>query len=258
MKIVQLIHGKTGDIKERIASLRAAGFKVIDEPLRPGLLRRWKLDPPSAVVIDLSRAPSLGRDIAAGIRSRKATRHIPVIFAGGDPEKVAGIRELLPDAVYTSWEGIRGALRQAIAHPPASPVKPRSVLAGYAATPLAKKLGIKAGSVVNLVEAPPDFREILSDLPHGARLYFESGGKCDLTLWFVRSGRDLERGMAWMAKTKNQEPLWVLWPKKISRLASDVSQQQVRQTGMDAGMVDYKICSVDATWSGLLFKRSSA
>ena len=207
-------------------------------------------------VIDLTSAPSLGRDVAFGIRSRKATRHIPLVFAGGDPAKVAAIRKLLPDAVYAPWAEIQGAVERAIAHPPATPIKTKSALDGYAGTPLAKKLGVKPGSVVNLVEAPPDYREILGDL--SARLCFESGGKCDLTLWFVRTSGNLERGLAWMAKSKNQGPLWVLWPKKTARLASDLTQQKIRKTGMSAGMVDYKICSVNATWSGLLFKRSSA
>jgi len=105
-------------------------------------------------VIDLSRLPSHGRAIATMLRQRKATRSIPIVFVEGDPEKVARIRETLPDAVYARWRNIRSALRAAIEHPPREPAVPGTMDA-YSASPLPKKLGIKPGSVVLLLGAPP-------------------------------------------------------------------------------------------------------
>jgi hypothetical protein len=158
---------------------------------------------------------------------------------------------VLPDAVYTAWGRIRGALKQALAHPPASPVVPDSVLAGYSGTPLPKKLGIKPNSVVALITAPDNFAASLGELPNGVTFRDQPPG--DLTLWFLRSRRELERGIAGMSATEG--PLWMIWPKKAAGLNTDLTQQDVREIGLATGLVDYKVCAVDATWSGLLFRR---
>ena len=243
MPRIQLIHGDAA----RVEMLRAAGYEVAPEtPLVPGFLRQLRQDPPDAVVIGLDTRPSMGRDIGVGIRHAKATRHVPLVFAGGDPERV---RQVLPDAVYTPWSRIRGALKQAIAHPPADPVAPKSIFAAYSGTPLAKKLGIKPDSVVALVGAPDDFQ-----LPAGVEMRGPARGSRDLTLRFVRSARDLAAAVT----SAPESPLWIVWPKKTSALASELTQQQVREAGLAAGLVDYKICAIDATWSGLLFRQRRA
>jgi hypothetical protein len=146
-------------------------------------------------------------------------------------------------------------LRRAIARPPANPRVPASGLAGYSGTPLPKKLGIKAGSRVALFGAPQDFRRTLGELPEGARLIARARAESDLALWFVRSRRDLERGIERMAARLEHGSMWICWPKKASAMAADVSETEVRRVGLDAGLVDYKICAVDETWSGLLFTR---
>jgi hypothetical protein len=189
------------------------------------------------------------------LRKQAATRHVPLVFVGGDPKKVDRIRELLPDAVYTSWEKMPGALELAIAHPPKDPVVPSSAFAAYAGRPLPAKLGIKPGSAVALVDAPQGFKDTLGELPDGVALLEAPGTRCDLTLWFTRARQDLEGAIGQMVTQAGMGPLWIAWPKKASRLASDLSQQIVRETGLAAGLVDYKICSIDATWSGLLFTR---
>jgi hypothetical protein len=187
------------------------------------------------------------------LRKQAATRHVPLVFVGGEPKKVDRIRELLPDAVYTSWKEMPGALEQAIAHPPQDPVVPSSAFAAYAGRPLPAKLGIKPGSAVTLVDAPQGFKDTLGELPDGVSLVEGPGTRCDLTLWFMRTRQDLEAAIGQMVTQAGMGPLWIAWPKKASRLASDLSQQVVRETGLAAGLVDYKICSIDATWSGLLF-----
>ena len=109
------------------------------------------------------------------------------------------VRQTMPDAVYTTWERIRGALKRAIAHPPAAPVVPASVLAGYAGRPLTQKLGIKPHSVVGLVDAPPGFRETLGSLPDGVVIRDPSRSRCDRIVWFVRTRRELQGGMGEMS-----------------------------------------------------------
>ena len=239
-----------------IEQLRAAGYAVDVRPLRtPADLKAIGGDPPAAVAIDLSRAPSQGRDFGLGIRQQASSRTIPLVFVGGSPARVAQIRALVPDAVCTSDGEVLPAVRRAIARPPAEGVRPASVLAGYAGTLLPRKLGIKPGTVVRLLNAPPGFETTLGDLPEGARVTRCRGGACDLTLWFVPRRRDLEEGLGRVAGAVTTDRLWIVWPKKTSPLAADVSQREVRSAGLHQGLVDYKICAVDDDWSGLLFSR---
>jgi hypothetical protein len=166
---------------------------------------------------------------------------------------VARVRNALPDAVYTTWDQIDHALQYAVAHPPIDPVVPRSVFDVYAGRPLPAKLGIKAHAVVALIDAPPAFEETLGDLPEGVVLRRQIGDDCDLALWFVRSQQALNCGLEEMAASAGQGRLWIAWPKVASGVDSDLSQAVVRQAGLAAGLVDYKICSIDKTWSGLCF-----
>jgi hypothetical protein len=135
---------------------------------------------------------------------------------------------------------------------------PKSPFDGYAGQPLVKKLDIKANTVVALVDAPSDFKKILGALPDGVRLREQAHGKCDIMLWFVRSRKDLKRCVECMASRTDFGSLWIVWPKKSSSLRTDLTQQVVREAGLVEGLVDYKICAIDATWSGLLFTRRKA
>jgi hypothetical protein len=127
--------------------------------------------------------------------------------------------------------------------------------AGYSGTPLPKKLGIKPGSVVRILGAPKGFRKTLGALPEEVELREDSRGRANLTLWFLPSLEVLERGMQAMAASLEEGKIWMIWPKKASGMATDLSEQEVREAGLAAGLVDYKVCAVDATWSGLLFTR---
>ncbi len=155
---IRLIHWNAAEAEERTERLRAVGCEVESNlPSGPELLRALKATPPDAVVIDLSRLPSQGRDVALALRVTQATRRVPIVFVEGEPDKLAGVRKHLPDAVFGSWRGIRGALKRAMEPAPAEPVKPASTLAGYSGTPLPTKLGIKTGSRVASIGAPADF-----------------------------------------------------------------------------------------------------
>lgn len=255
MKRIRLIHSNPAEAKQKTVSLRSAGYSVDFEPLSPAVLRRLKDNPPAAVVIDLSRRPSLGRDLALTLRVSKGTRNIPLIFVEGDPDKVAAVTKLLPDAVYTTWSRIRSSLKRAIAYPPADPVVPRSAMAGYAGAPPTKKLGIKANSVVLLVNAPPAFEKTLGRLPDGVKLRRRTSARPGLTIWFTKSRKDLQRRIQRMVPLAEKAGLWIAWPKRTSQIPTDLSQTLVRKTGLAAGLVDYKIAAIDATWSALLFTK---
>ena len=252
---VRLIHWNVAEAEERAAGIRVWRYEVHAGPLTAPGLRQLREDPPDAVVIDLSRLPSQGRDVGLGLRTYATTRRVPLVFVGGDPDKVAGVRALLPDATYTTWGRIRSALARAIASPPAAPVVPSSALAGYSGTPLPRKLGIRENSVVVLVSAPPDFRATLGNLPMGVVVTDRWPSRFQLAVWFVRSLRDLERGIRSAAARLTGGSLWIAWPKRSSSLVAGLTQQRVREAGLGAGLVDYKVCAIDATWSGLLFTR---
>jgi CheY-like chemotaxis protein len=256
MQRIQLIHWKEGEAAEKAERLKAFGYEVshkMDSP--PRFLRRLGENPPAAVVVDLSRLPSHGREIALSIRMRKSTRHTPLVFVGGAREKVARVKALLPDAVYTSWEQIAEALQGAIAAPPTEPIVPDSQFQAYTGRSLVQKLGIKPDEAVGLVGAPGDFDQTLGALPQGVTLVDGTRDQSDPIIWFVRSQAELKEEIAQMAARTGDGRLWIAWPKKASKMATDLTQQDVRETGLATGLVDYKICAIDKTWSGLLFTR---
>jgi hypothetical protein len=212
-------------------------------------------------VIDLDRLPSVGRDVGLALRMSKSTRVVPIVFAGGVAEKVAGIRALLPDASFTPWQNIRGELRRAAARKLAEPIVPRSIFEPYAATPLPRKLGIVEGARVGLIDAPENFATTLGKLPRGATLVNlrrKLDGSATLFMWFVRSSKQLNGRIAKFAAGLGARSIWVAWPKASSGVVSDLSQTVVRRAGLANGLVDYKVCAIDAEWSGLLFKRRDA
>ena len=257
MHLVRLIHWNAAEAEERAKRLRDAGYEVVHDIPRGGAcLRKLIEGPPSAIVIDLSRLPAQGRDIALAFRELREGRRIPIVFVDGDPEKAARIERLLPDASVTPWRGIGAALARAIAAPPID-AAPRTRFDAYSRTPLPKKLGIKRGSVVALVGAPEHFDSTLGELPGGAVLRRSADVECDLALWFTRSRAELERRVGGMAELAKKDGLWILWPKRSAGTASDLTQAAVREAAEPAGLVDYKISAIDETWSGLRFTRRS-
>jgi hypothetical protein len=255
MKRIRLIHWDGDRAEECAKRVLSAGYEVDSSQLSgPDGLRDLRSDPPDAVVIDLSRAPSQGRDLGAVLRGYKSTRQVALVFVEGEPAKVEKVKKLLPDATYTSWSRIVSALKKVMARPPVEPVAP-GAMAGYSGTPLVKKLGVKAESVIALVGAPPGFETTLGRLPRGVVLRRNNRGRRDLTLWFVRSRKELKRGVRRMTAHAEKGGLWIVWPKKSSGVASDLSQKDVRAVGLASGLVDFKISAIDETWSGLRFTR---
>jgi hypothetical protein len=252
---IHLIHWKESEAVDRAETLRAAGFSVDFHPISPNTLRDLRSFPPDVLLIDLSRLPSQGRDIALQLRGFKSMRTVPFVFVDGDPEKIQRIRELLPDSTFTSWKNLVEDLKTVLAHPVEKALVPSSSFAAYAGAPLLQKLGIRAGSIVALIHAPQGFAQSLGKLPEGALLLEAANASCELVLWFVRSRQELEDQISEMRDAAGKGGLWILWPKLGSGISTDVSQTLVRKTGLANGLVDYKICAVDATWSGLRFAK---
>ncbi|UCF69543.1 MAG: DUF3052 domain-containing protein [Acidobacteriota bacterium] len=132
-------------------------------------------------------------------------------------------------------------------------------MAGYSGTPLPKKLGIKPDSTVALLGAPRDFERTLGMLPEGVKLRRQARGRAERVLLFVSARAELARRFpAAVRAMADGGGLWIVWPKKSSGVSTDLSQTEVRGYGLARGLVDYKICAIDETWSGLLFARRSA
>ena len=119
-----------------------------------------------------------------------------------------------------------------------------------------KKLGFKPNTRTALLNAPEGFEEQLEELPEGAELVAKVSAQTKMTLWFVRSRQELEAEMDYLsARLPQGGSLWIVYPKQTSRYKVDFNQFDVRAVGLAAGLVDYKICAVDADWTGLKFAR---
>ena len=252
---IRLVCWKEDRASALAAELEASGFAVNAGTVDGAALKALGQSPPDAVVIDLGRLPAQGRDVGIMLRTRATSRHVPLIFVDGAEDTILRARETLPDAVYTPRAEMAKAVARAIADPPAEPVVPSSNLAGYSGTPLPKKLGVKEDSTVALVDAPDGFVTTLGELPKGVTVQTATGDGAQVTLWFVQSLDAFEEGIERMAQVAGNGRLWVCWPKKASGIVTDVTQNHIRSSGLATGLVDFKICAIDATWSGLCFTR---
>lgn len=117
-----------------------------------------------------------------------------------------------------------------------------------------KKLGLKEGFRVGLVNAPKTFRKDLASLPANSKIVASLTGSLDLVLLFAESAAGLDSRFAILAeKLSPNGSIWLAWPKKSSGVPTDLSFNVVQRIGLDCGLVDVKICAIDETWSALKF-----
>jgi hypothetical protein len=130
-----------------------------------------------------------------------------------------------------------------------------SAPAGYSGTPLPKKLGIREKDAFMVVNGPLRFEQKLRPLPDGS-CSVEDATKARVTVLFAASQGELIKGFRPLAAVLPERAvLWIAWPKKASGVKTDLSEDLVREFGLAAGWVDYKVCAIDETWSGLCFAR---
>ena len=170
--------------------------------------------------------------------------------------KVERVRAEVPDAIFTDWTKAASGVSKALKNPPVAFVRPPPVMQRYAGSPLAKKLDLKAGVKAALIGAEEGFIELLGDLPEGVELQSRITTQTKLVLWFVRASHEIAAAFE-LACGRMPEgcSLWIIYPKKAGRYRVDFNQNDIRRTGLEAGVVDYKICAVDADWSGMKFAR---
>ena len=124
--------------------------------------------------------------------------------------------------------------------------------AGYSGTPLAKKLGIKPGQNVALLGEPAGFPKMLAPLPAGVTFTAKIVKTSDVVHLFTTSKAELAKVLASCLKTLAPDAsIWVSWPKKASKVPTDVTEDTIREVALPIGLVDIKVCAVDETWSGL-------
>jgi len=123
--------------------------------------------------------------------------------------------------------------------------------AGYSATPLTKKLGFKPGMTAAFLDAPDGLEALLGELD-GVTVKRALRGRADIVLCFVTARRDLERRAARLREAIAPDGMvWICWPKRASNVATDMTEDVVREVLLPTGLVDNKVAAVDETWSGL-------
>jgi hypothetical protein len=243
---VVVVHFNPPNLDKRLARLSENDVESLT-PKGPADLKVLRARPPDAFVIDLDRRPSEGRSFGVMLRRYASTRPVPLVFAGGEADQVARVRNLLPDATYVPWASVGSGLESAKRIE--KPVVPGTMDA-YSQTELEPKLGVRDGTTVLLLGAPEGFGEALR------RAELVEEGSAQLVMLFSPSVAELERKFEGArAAIAPGGSLWICWPKKASGVQSDLDQVFVRRHAMDRGLADFKVAAIDATWSGLRFAR---
>ncbi len=258
---LRLICWNGADAEHHAAELRRAGYRVIDEPLANpgGAVRYFRELDPDAVVIDLDRLPSHGRELGMSLRASKSTCHLRLIFAGGLAAKVDPIRTALPGAIFTGWEDAPAAIERAMAQPIAPRLRSRELPRASGPGALERKLDIKPQTRFAIVALSGDgtwLSELLTSVPDAAVAQRRIDTSTTLALFVVSTRRELVHAFT-QARTSlpPNASLWIVHPKQTSLLAADFNQDDVREAGLSQGFVDYKVCAIDKDWSALKFAR---
>ncbi len=123
---------------------------------------------------------------------------------------------------------------------------------GYSGTPLAKKLGIKEGFKIRLVNQPVYYFDLFTDMPGNILILDEKKTKKNLIHYFTKQARDLHNDMLSLRNEIEQNGIiWISWPKKASKIVTDLTEDVIRNSALSNGLVDIKVCAVDEIWSGL-------
>ena len=257
MHRVRIIHWRPAEAGPLLEAVRAGGFEpeYDGEMNGPAVSRAIRASMPDAVLIDLSRPPSHGREVGIWLRGLKYTRHIPLVFVNGEGEKLERVRSDLPDAAYTDNAGVAEVLKSVCRGNPREPLVPPQMMERYRDKPTAQKLGIAPSSTVAVIDAPRGYAATLGPLPEGVEIVEDPRSVHPVTVWFITDHDALLKALPRMRSIAAKTRLWIIWRKGPQ---GRISQNRIRETAIEGGLVDYKICSLDAQWSGILFARKKA
>jgi hypothetical protein len=200
--------------------------------------REIRANPPDAILIDLTRAPSYGKAIGALLRENKTLRTIPLILLEGDPVKTKATARVLPGAAVTDLARLPEVLAEC--RPCADPAPPRPSRRSIAA-----KLGIDG--TVTLLNPPEGW-----SLPLSGKTSVVPVEQGAVVLFWARNEAALARELPGLAGIPGKgRRLWLLWPKRTSKVVTNLTMPRVREIAIQNGLVDYKVCAVDEVWSGM-------
>ncbi|MFM2125861.1 MAG: hypothetical protein RL328_2312 [Acidobacteriota bacterium] len=245
-RVIRLFHSRAPEAQPLIDLLSAGGYEVYYPGERePSPYSKIRTLNPHAVVFDMTRLPSHARYIGAEIRAHKGIRHIPLVFVDTGEAALEQTRTMFPDATFTTRGKLLASLEKVkpLADPAAPPVLGRG-------RPTALKLGMKAGMQVAVFDPPAGYAKLLGALPEGVGLVEEPAESLPMTLWFVQDPEEYRAGLRRMRRWAEKGRVWVVYPKGNK---TPLTQFTVRESALAMGLVDYKVCSVDATWTGLAF-----
>jgi hypothetical protein len=124
--------------------------------------------------------------------------------------------------------------------------------AGYSSTPLAKKLGIKSGTKMRLIQPPDYYIRLFADFPPEVDISEDKSVKKDLIHFFTKDAEQLgSQIQSLRSEIFPSGTLWISWPKKSSKVPTDITEDVIRNMALANGLVDVKVCAIDETWSGL-------
>jgi hypothetical protein len=125
-------------------------------------------------------------------------------------------------------------------------------MTGYSGTPLAKKLGINANTKIFADGAPSNYASLLAPLPDSVRFLKKISNDVDVVHLFTKSASELDAKLRrWRNAIRSDATVWISWPKKASKVPTDITEDVIREIALPMGFVDVKVCAVDETWSGL-------
>lgn len=123
---------------------------------------------------------------------------------------------------------------------------------GYSGTPLEKKLGIREGFIISILHPPPHYFDLFTKLPEGLKIVKGSRKKRNLIHYFAKEQAQLVKDLYDLKNGIEQNGMiWISWPKKSSGVATDITEDIIRNLALQHGLVDVKVCALDAIWSGL-------
>lgn len=125
-------------------------------------------------------------------------------------------------------------------------------MTGYSGTPLVKKLGIKPGFRLYAKNPPANYSELIAPLPEKVNILRRLSNELDMIHFFTTSRAELANNIGtYINRIKQDGMIWISWPKKASKVPTDMTEDVIREIILPLGLVDVKVCAVDATWSGL-------
>ncbi len=236
MPFVQVVHWKPAEAE------------CCPDPTGPAVTRLLRARLPDAIVIDLTRLPSHGRELGAWLREPKKTRHIPLVYVDGEADKVERIKSLLPDAVFTPRSRLLSALKSALRKGVQNAALPPLAIVRFRGRTAAQKIGIKPGMKVAVIDAVAGYEELPGALPDDIEFLKDPAKPLDVTLWFIHDFDGLMSALDRMRRLAPRTRMWMVWRKGARR---DITFHSIVAAGAEVGLALSKLCAVEAVWSAV-------